>query len=158
MRRFILLFVMCATVTLSFAGDSFGVGDWATLHTYRFDGKKSLILQFRESKEASLQENVVIGFKFANGKILKLTGKKENCVHTTIYERPTEVSCHNSTVWNTYSVNLPLTDLQIEMFKNTLVKIVINTLPNVYAQKVSNERFSLRLYESLAGLKDEFEE
>ena len=80
------------------------------------------------------------------------------CVYTTIYERPTEVSCHNSTVWNTYCVNLPLTDIQIEMFKTTLVKIVINTVPNVYAQKVSNERFTSSLYKSLTELKDEFEE
>ena len=71
MRKFILL-LMCASVTLSFAGDSFGVGEWANLYTYRFDGKKSLVLQFKESKEACLPENVVIGFKFANGKILCL--------------------------------------------------------------------------------------
>lgn len=150
-----IIVVMALTATAS--ATRFGLGGGSYLYPYQFEGEKAIVLSFYTTREYCLRDEVIVKFKLADGKIIRLTGKKTTSKHTEMYVNHSNVTNSPSQIWEIYQVVLPITNQQIEMFSvSTVEKVVINTLPKVFVSKTENKDFTPSLYKELKELKDEF--
>ena len=152
-----IIVVMALTATAS--ATRFGLGGGSYLYPYQFEEKKAIVLSFYTTRDYCLRDEVIVKFKLADGKILRLSGKKTTTKHTEMYVNHSNVTNSPSQIWEIYQVVLPITNQQIEMFSVTTVeKIVVNTLPKVFVSKMENKEFTPKLYKELKELKDELSE
>ena len=152
-----IIVVMALTATAS--ATRFGLGGGSYLYPYQFEGEKAIVLSFYTTRDYCLRDEVIVKFKLADGKILRLSGKKTTTKHTEMYVNHSNVTNSPSQIWEIYQVVLPITNQQIEMFSVTTVeKVVINTLPKVFVSKMENKEFTPKLYKELKELKDELSE
>lgn len=152
-----IIVVMALTATAS--ATRFGLGGGSYLYPYQFEGEKAIVLSFYTTRDYCLRDEVIVKFKLADGKILRLSGKKTTTKHTEMYVNHSNVTNSPSQIWEIYQVVLPITNQQIEMFSVTTVeKIVVNTLPVVFVSKMENKEFTPKLYKELKELKDELSE
>ena len=152
-----IIVVMALTATAS--ATRFGLGGGSYLYPYQFEGEKAIVLSFYTTRDYCLRDDVIVKFKLADGKILRLSGKKTTTKHTEMYVNHSNVTNSPSQIWEIYQVVLPITNQQIEMFSVTTVeKVVINTLPKVFVSKMENKEFTPKLYKELKELKDELSE
>lgn len=152
-----IIVVMALTATAS--ATRFGLGGGSYLYPYQFEEEKAIVLSFYTTRDYCLRDQVIVKFKLADGKILRLSGKKTTTKHTEMYVNHSNVTNSPSQIWEIYQVVLPITNQQIEMFSVTTVeKVVINTLPKVFVSKMENKEFTPKLYKELKELKDELSE
>jgi hypothetical protein len=152
-----IIVVMALTATAS--ATRFGLGGGSYLYPYQFEEEKAIVLSFYTTRDYCLRDEVIVKFKLADGKILRLSGKKTTTKHTEMYVNHSNVTNSPSQIWEIYQVVLPITNQQIEMFSVTTVeKVVINTLPKVFVSKMENKEFTPKLYKELKELKDELSE
>ena len=152
-----IIVVMALTATAS--ATRFGLGGGSYLYPYQFEEEKAIVLSFYTTRDYCLRDEVIVKFKLADGKILRLSGKKTTTKHTEMYVNHSNVTNSPSQIWEIYQVVLPITNQQIEMFSVTTVeKIVVNTLPMVFVSKMENKEFTPKLYKELKELKDELSE
>ena len=152
-----IIVVMALTATAS--ATRFGLGGGSYLYPYQFEGEKAIVLSFYTTRDYCLRDEVIVKFKLADGKILRLSGKKTTSKHTEMYVNHSNVTNSPSQIWEIYQVVLPISNQQIEMFSVTTVeKIVVNTLPMVFVSKMENKEFTPKLYKELKELKDELSE
>ena len=152
-----IIVVMALTATAS--ATRFGLGGGSYLYPYQFEGEKAIVLSFYTTRDYCLRDDVIVKFKLADGKILRLSGKKTTSKHTEMYVNHSNVTNSPSQIWEIYQVVLPITNQQIEMFSVTTVeRVVINTLPMVFVSKMDNKEFTPKLYKELKELKDELSE
>lgn len=152
-----IIVVMALTATAS--ATRFGLGGGSYLYPYQFEGEKAIVLSFYTTRDYCLRDEVIVKFKLADGKILRLSGKKTTSKHTEMYVNHSNVTNSPSQIWEIYQVVLPISNQQIEMFSVTTVeRVVINTLPMVFVSKMDNKEFTPKLYKELKELKDELSE
>lgn len=158
MKKLLAIIVVVA-LTATASATRFGLGGGSYLYPYQFEGEKAIVLSFYTTRDYCLRDDVIVKFKLADGKILRLSGKKTTTKHTEMYVNHSNVTNSPSQIWEIYQVVLPITNQQIEMFSVTTVeKIVVNTLPMVFVSKTENKEFTPKLYKELKELKDELSE
>ena len=86
----LLIFVLVLTVTAN--ATRFGLGGGSYLYPYQFEGEKAIVLSFYTTGEYCLRDEVIVKFKLADGKIIRLTGKKTTSKHTEMYVNHSNVT------------------------------------------------------------------
>ena len=162
MKKLVLFFLLCLSVTASYAVDFRSIGSNADVCAYSFDGHYYLILSFKDDSSNRLTEQTIIKLKLNDGTVLRLEG----------YDGSRNTSS-DSYFWNTgltafvtensterhYAI-VEITPDEIEKLKVGVDKIAINTIPEVYKrQKWSGKaKFGSTLYDDFKKLKDDFDE
>ena len=157
MRRLLVLLAFIAMTSTAIAQNkSFTIGsdNNTVIYAYKFDGKSFILLGYQED-DNYLQEKAILKFKFGDGKTLRLEG--EECAYYMVPKIGFEGRILQSgLIYRTRFYRFPINQQQIEMFNGSLIKIQLNTIPNMLNCEVTNENFGKRFYESFQNQKDDF--
>lgn len=155
MRKFFLLSAMLLLALCSFAQNKvnyYNIGKKASLSAWCFDGNKFLILSFSDNDEKRLVESPIIKIQLFDGSILRLSGV--DCSYKTIMQG----GKYGSKEAGTHYIMLPVSDEQIKNLDTGVMKIVINTIPELFYKSYSSDKFGAKLHEDFMNWKDELSE
>lgn len=154
MRKFFLLSAMLLLALCSFAQNKvnyYNIGKKASLSAWCFDGNKFLILSFSDNDEKRLVESPIIKIQLFDGSILRLSGV--DCS----YKRIMQGGKYGSKEAGTHYIMLPVSDEQIKNLDTGVMKIVINTIPELFYKSYSSDKFGAKLHEDFMNWKDEMD-
>lgn len=154
MRKFFLLSAMLLLALCSFAQNKvnyYNIGKKASLSAWCFDGNKFLILSFSDNDEKRLVESPIIKIQLFDGSILRLSGV--DCSYKTIMQG----GKYGSKEAGTHYIMLPVSDEQIKNLDTGVMKIVINTIPELFYKSYSSDKFGAKLHEDFMNWKDEMD-
>jgi len=158
MKKLLLAMFLLMSISAS-AVEYCSVGSNADFSVYTFDGAYYLILSFKDDDENRLTDNTIVKFKMKDGKVLVLTGEDGSKKTKT-----------NMTHWgfgimsggssDKHYAILYITPEQIEMLKDGVDKVAINTIPEVYKRQkwAGKDSFGTKLYDDFKKLKNEFDD
>lgn len=149
MRKTILLFAFVIYTTCINAMVFRSIGN-VDFQAYRFDNEYFLIMIYQESTNNInyiLPSQVSVRFKMKNGSTLMLNGM--DMIQTMV---PSPNNPHRI-----YYVKFKISMEQIELFKDGVVCVAINTIPNVYETHrwIGRKSFGQKLYKDFMDLQDE---
>lgn len=129
----------------------YNIGKKASLSAWCFDGNKFLILSFSDNDEKRLVESPIIKIQLFDGSILRLSGV--DCSYKTIMQG----GKYGSKEAGTHYIMLPVSDEQIKNLDTGVMKIVINTIPELFYKSYSSDKFGAKLHEDFMNWKDEMD-
>mgnify|MGYP007065775161 FL=1 len=129
----------------------YNIGKKASLSAWCFDGNKFLILSFSDNDEKRLVESPIIKIQLFDGSILRLSGV--DCS----YKRIMQGGKYGSKEAGTHYIMLPVSDEQIKNLDTGVMKIVINTIPELFYKSYSSDKFGAKLHEDFMNWKDEMD-
>lgn len=156
MKRIFILFLFLMSMISASAVSYYSVGSNAEFCVYRFDGEYFLILSFKDDGDNRLTDKTIVKFKLKDGKVITLNGfdgsKKTKQAQTWWG--------NNYKTEEEHYAFLLITQEEIEMLKEGVDKVAINTVPEVYSRSrwSGKESFGKNLYEAFKNHKDEFDE
>ena len=160
MRKFFLLSAMLLLALYSFAQNKvnyYNIGKNASLSAWCFEGNKFLILSFSDNDEKRLVESPIIKIQLFDGSILRLSGA--DCSYkTTMQQTILKGGKYGSKEAGTHYIMLPVSDEQIKNLDTGVMKIVINTIPELFYESYSSDKFGAKLHEDFMNWKDELSE
>lgn len=159
-KKIVTLLLLMILVSSAFAVEFRSVGSNADFNVYTFDGRKFLILSFKDDSDNRLTNYTIVKFMLSDGSIITLDGTNGSSSVDS-----SSTSFYNGfgvgfTIGNSEEIHyaiLPITDEQIESLKKGVERVAINTIPKVYKRSKwsGKKNFGQNLYNDFQNLKDE---
>ena len=157
----IFIFAAMAICTLySFAQNKvkyYSIGNNAKLSAWCFDDNKFIVLSFSDNNEKRLTESPIIKIQLFDGCILRLSGVDSSC-KTSMQQTILKGGKYGSKEVGTHYVMLPINDEQLKQLDAGIMKIVINTIPELFYESYSSDKFGAKLHEDFINWKNELSE
>ena len=159
-KKIAILLLLMISVSSAFAVEFRSVGSNADFNVYTFEGRKYLILSFKDDSENRLTNYTIVKFMLSDGSVLTLDGTSGSSSvdsgSTSFYNGFGFSYSIGSSEEKHYAI-LPITEEQIESLKKGVERVAINTIPKVYKRsKWSGKKsFGQNLYNDFQNLKDE---
>ena len=160
MKKVFLFSAMLLLALCSFAQNKvnyYNIGKNANVSAWCFDDKKFIVLAFSDNDEKRLIESPIIKIQLFDGSILRLSGA-ESSYKTAMRPTTFKGGAMGSKEIGTHYVMLLVSDEQIKKLNTGIMKIVINTIPELFYESYSSDKFGAKLHEDLMNWENELSE
>jgi len=157
MKKILMIFILLLSVSSIYAVKYRSVGNNAEFSAYLFDNEYYLILSFTDGSDYHLIEKTIVKFKLKDGSVIKLGGVQGSTSEKSSSYFFGYDQASTRTEKNVYAM-LKITKQQIEMLKEGVEIVMINTIPSVYMRNSwsGKDKFGPGLYVDFQSLKEEF--